>query len=141
MRSRRATQPQPVHQGRQDHCALALVLVSDPGRVVAEGPFARGAFVAVGDDPGEAVILDGFGNGTVTVQEGLSAVDAGSGSAVGGGLVDGGDRETYLHSVAALLSASRNDVRTTDSTSEVRRCYFGPPPMEQLRAQRGRGGR
>ncbi len=86
----------------------------------------------MGDDPGEAVILDGFANGTVTVQEGPLAVDAGSGP-VGGGLVDGGDREAYLHSVAALLSASRNDVRTTDSTSEVRRCYFGPPPIEQLR--------
>ncbi len=86
----------------------------------------------MGDDPGETVILDGFGNGTVTVQEGLFAVDAGSGSTVGGGLVDGGDREAYLHSVAALLSASRNDLRTTDSTSEVRRCYFVPPPMEQL---------
>jgi hypothetical protein len=97
-----------------------------------EGPFAREALVAGGDDLAEAVILEGFANATVAVQEGPLAVGAGRGS-VGGGSVDGGDREAYLHGVAALLSASRNDLRTTDSTSEVRRCYFGPPPTEQLR--------
>jgi hypothetical protein len=67
-----------------------------------EGPFAREALVAVGDDPREAVILDGFGDGAVTVQEGLLTAEAGSGS-VGGSLVDGGNDEAYLHGCGASL--------------------------------------
>jgi len=63
---------------------------------VSEGPFAREAFVAVGDDHREAVILEGFGDAAVTVQDGLPTVEAGCGS-VRGSLVDGGDGEAYLH--------------------------------------------
>ena len=67
----------------------------------------------------------------MTVQKGPLAVRASSGP-VGGGLVDGGDLEAYLHSVAARLPDSRDFVRTNDSTSGRRRCYFVPPPMQQL---------
>ncbi len=67
-----------------------------------EGPFAREALVAVGDDPREVVVLDGSGDGAMTVQEGLLAVEAGSGP-VGGSLVDGGNDEAYLHECGASL--------------------------------------
>ena len=75
----------------------------------------------MGDDPGEVVILDGFEDGAVTVQDGLPTVGAGCGS-VGRSSVEGGDREAYLHGVAALLSGSRNG-------SSHNRFYFRGAPL------------
>jgi hypothetical protein len=52
------------------------------------------------------MVLDGFGNGAVTVQDGSPAVDAGCGS-VGGSSVDGGDEVRLIFMDAALLSDTR----------------------------------
>lgn len=89
----RAGEFQSIHQGgRQDQHWLALIPLCDLGRVMSEGTFSREAFVAVSDDPREAVILDGFADDAVTVQDGPTTVGAGSGH-VSGSSVDGGHGE------------------------------------------------
>jgi hypothetical protein len=82
----------------------------------------------VGDDLGEALILDRFGDGAVTVQEGFSTVVASSGS-VGGGVVDLRDDEAYLHESGAPYGRRTDDVWNHRFYSEVRRSYFVPPPV------------
>ena len=100
---RRAAQTQSVHQGRQDHRALALVFVGDPGRVVPEGLSARDTLVAADDHFPEFVIANGLGEGSMAVQVGFFAVTTGAGT-VGGASVDIGDDQTNLHGLTALFS-------------------------------------
>jgi len=69
---------------------------------MTECPSAAGAFVAVSFDFPKLVVLDGFSERTVAVQDRLCAGRARSGPLVGSG-IDGGDHKIYLHGLAAVL--------------------------------------
>lgn len=62
MGGRRARgEPESVHQGRQHHCPLALILFAHPAGVMTEGPGAAGALVAVDFHLAQSVIAHVLG--------------------------------------------------------------------------------